>query len=137
MGKSRSATIAVAYLLNRQSNVLSPESALDLIRQSRPLCEPNDGFMRQLFLYHQMGCPDDVVNHPTYIRWLSNREVEESVACGRAPDMKSVLFEDERAIEQQASADRATEIKCRKCRSVTTSPFLPLWTRRFETSGLY
>ncbi|PLN78172.1 dual specificity phosphatase [Aspergillus taichungensis] len=125
MGKSRSATIAIAYLLNRQPNVLSPESALDLIRQSRPLCEPNDGFMRQLFLYHQMGCPDDVVNHPTYIRWLSNREVEESVACGRAPEMKSVLFEDERTSEQQASADRATEIKCRKCRrTLATGSFI-------------
>lgn len=118
MGKSRSATVCIAYLLNRQPSALTPESALDIIRQNRPLCEPNPGFMEQLSVYHQMGCPDDVTSHPLYSRWLYRREVEESVACGRAPEMKSVLFEDEQPRQSQEPAGRMTEIKCRKCRLV-------------------
>lgn len=115
MGKSRSATLCIAYLLHLQPSALSPRSALDIVRQGRPLCEPNEGFMEQLSLYHRMGCPDNVVDHPLYSRWLYHREVEESVACGRAPDIDSVLFEDEEP-HKPRDTDRTTEIKCRKCR---------------------
>lgn len=72
--------------------------------------------MAQLKVYHQMGCPEDVASHPLYSRWLYNREVEESVACGRAPEMDSVLFEDERPQQRVDSGTPETEIKCRKCR---------------------
>ncbi|RMJ26033.1 Dual specificity phosphatase [Aspergillus sp. HF37] len=115
MGKSRSAAICIAYLLHRQPGVLTPQSALEIIRVGRPLCEPNEGFMEQLSLYQQMGCPDNFVDHPLYSRWLYHREVQESVACGRAPEMDSVRYEDEQPHRQQDS-DRMTEIKCRKCR---------------------
>lgn len=118
MGKSRSATVCIAYMLHQQRSALTPQSALAIIRESRPLCEPNDGFMEQLSLYHQMGCPEDVTSHPLYSRWLYRREVEESVACGRAPEMNNVLFEDEQPHRPQESTGRTTEIKCRKCRSV-------------------
>lgn len=122
MGKSRSATICIAYLLHKQRSALTPQSALALIREARPLCEPNDGFMEQLNLYHEMGCPIEVTDHPVYQRWLYRREVEESVACGRAPELKSVRFEDEQPQRpQQNNADQTVEIKCRKCRLV--SPF--------------
>jgi dual specificity phosphatase 12 len=116
MGKSRSAVVCMAYLLRHQPN-LTPQSALELIKEGRPLCEPNEGFMDQINIYHQMGCPDDVTGHPIYQRWLYRRDVEDSVACGRAPEMKSVLFEDEQHRRQEPS-DRTTEIKCRKCRLV-------------------
>lgn len=117
MGKSRSATICIAYLLHKQRSALTPQSALALIRESRPLCEPNDGFMEQLNLYHGMGCPDEVTDHPVYQRWLYRREVEESVACGRAPELKSVRFEDEQPQRpRQNSPGQTVEIKCRKCR---------------------
>lgn len=118
MGKSRSAAICIAYLLHRQPSALTPQSALEIIRQGRPLCEPNEGFMEQLSIYHQMRCPDNVTDHPLYNRWLYHREVEGSVACGRAPELNSVLFEDEQPHRHQESADRVTEIKCRKCRLV-------------------
>lgn len=117
MGKSRSAAICIAYLLHRQPGELTPQSALEIVRGGRPLCEPNEGFMEQLSLYQQMGCPDNVVGHPLYSRWLYQREVQESVACGRAPEMNSVRYEDEQPHRQQDS-DRMTEIKCRKCRLV-------------------
>ena len=118
MGKSRSAAICIAYLLHRQPGALTPQTALALIRQSRPLCEPNDGFMEQLNLYHEMGCPDEVTDHPSYKRWLYRREVEGSVACGRAPELKSVRFEDEQPVQSQDATGRTVEIKCRKCRLV-------------------
>lgn len=120
MGKSRSATICVAYLLHRQPNALTPERALAIVRKGRPLCEPNPGFMAQLALYHQMGCPNDITSHPLYQRWRSNRDIEESVACGRAPEIESVRFEDEISPPSATSAEKATEIRCRKCRLVVS-----------------
>jgi dual specificity phosphatase 12 len=117
MGKSRSAAVCIAYLLHRQPKALTPQTALDLIRKGRPMCEPNEGFMRQLSLYQQMGCPDDVTTHPLYQRWLSHREIEDSVACGRAPEMDVVRFEDELSPET-APDGQSTEVKCRKCRLV-------------------
>lgn len=74
--------------------------------------------MEQLNLYHEMGCPDDVTDHPSYKRWLYRRDVEGSVACGRAPELKSVRFEDEQPVQSQAATGRTVEIKCRKCRLV-------------------
>ncbi|KAJ5645824.1 dual specificity phosphatase [Penicillium lividum] len=116
MGKSRSATVCIAYLLHQQRSGLTPQSALEIIKQGRPLCEPNDGFMQQLELYHEMGCPDDVTAHPVYQRWLYRREVEDSVACGRAPELKTVRFEDEQPQRHQPEDNIEVEIKCRKCR---------------------
>ncbi|KKK25869.1 hypothetical protein P175DRAFT_0467184 [Aspergillus ochraceoroseus IBT 24754] len=125
MGKSRSATICIAYLLHRQPTAFTPQSALALIRESRPLCEPNTGFMEQLSIYHEMGCPADVLEHPLYTRWMYHRDVEESVACGRAPEMASILFEDEQPQQHPESTTRTTEIKCRKCRrKLATAPFV-------------
>ncbi|KAL2002366.1 hypothetical protein VTN02DRAFT_73 [Thermoascus thermophilus] len=125
MGKSRSATICIAYLLHRERNALTPQDALAILRKARPLCEPNEGFMEQLSLYHKMGCPDDVTKHPLYQRWLYHREVEESVACGRAPEISTVLFEDEQPLAAHEAAESTTEIKCRKCRrTLATSSFI-------------
>lgn len=129
MGKSRSAAVCIAYLLHQKPSALTPHSALEVIRQSRPLCEPNDGFMEQLALYHEMGCPDDVTEHPVYQRWLYRRDVEESVACGRAPELRSVRFEDEQPTRQEAKASQEVEIKCRKCRFVSYTFPIPRQTR--------
>ncbi|KAG5927559.1 hypothetical protein E4U42_002108, partial [Claviceps africana] len=71
------------------------EAALAVVRQTRPMAEPNDGFMQQLALWWEMGCPvgaDDgevrdgaLETHPVYQRWAYKREVEEHVAVGQAP----------------------------------------------------
>ncbi|KAJ5339198.1 Dual specificity phosphatase [Penicillium brevicompactum] len=125
MGKSRSATICIAYLLHLQPGALTPQSALALVRESRPLCEPNDGFMQQLEVYHEMGCPDDVTDQPAYKRWLYRREVEDSVACGRAPELKSVRFEDEQPMRSQDATGPVVEYRCRKCRyKLATNAFI-------------
>lgn len=119
MGKSRSSTVLIAYLLwasnrahaahptpdpNSDTTNLPPQpldfdSALALVRRGRPLCEPNDGFEEQLKLYHQMGCPDDITTHPLYQRWLYRRNVQESLSVNQAPGMDVVRFEDEHEYE--------------------------------------
>ncbi len=62
---------------------------------ARPSAEPNSGFMKQLELYHSMGCPEDLDSQPEYQRWLYRRAVEESNAVGRAPDVGDIAFASE------------------------------------------
>lgn len=50
-GISRSATIVAAYLMYTLN--LDPEAALEMIRKVRPNIEPNQGFSRQLEIFHQ------------------------------------------------------------------------------------
>ena len=124
MGKSRSATIVIAYMLS-QSPSTQPTEALERLREVRPIAEPNAGFMTQLELYHSMGCPNDVVAQPKYQRWLYQREVETSLACGRPPD--AIRFEDEepRDSESGNSAAATLDVRCRKCRrNLATSTYL-------------
>lgn len=94
---------------------ISPAEALAQIRESRPFCDPNEGFRKQLELYHDMGMPDDVDAAPAYQRWLYQREVELSRACGQAPEAEKIRFEDEHS---EGSAPAEYELRCRKCRSV-------------------
>jgi dual specificity phosphatase 12 len=115
MGKSRSVTIVIAYLL-RQNASHTVSSALALIRQSRPIAEPNDGFTKQLELYKEMGCPRDIEAQPKYQRWLYQREVDLALAAGMAPDR--VRFEDEEVQEEGEGTGREVELRCRKCRYV-------------------
>ncbi|KAK3306118.1 protein-tyrosine phosphatase-like protein [Chaetomium strumarium] len=163
MGKSRSVTAVIAYLLwkhphrfGRSSSSSSSSSstatttttttaqhavaqALAWVRQTRPVAEPNDGFMRQLELWCDMGCPADsddaVERHPAYQRWVYKREVEDAARIGRAPDW--IRFEDEEAAKEDeeggdggGDAGRkgersGTELRCKKCRRVlATGPFI-------------
>ncbi|KXX75647.1 Tyrosine-protein phosphatase YVH1 [Madurella mycetomatis] len=145
MGKSRSVSTVIAYLLWKhphrfgQSNPTTTSQhavveALTWVRATRPVAEPNDGFMRQLELWWEMGCPADsddaVEKHPTYQRWLYKREVEDAARVGRAPDW--IRFEDEEALEEGRIAERGTAdgggdmvLRCKKCRRVlATSAFL-------------
>ncbi|OCK73916.1 phosphatases II [Lepidopterella palustris CBS 459.81] len=52
MGKSRSATLVIAYLMAEHH--LAPSQALAQLCESRPVCDPNSGFMEQLEVYHRM-----------------------------------------------------------------------------------
>lgn len=112
MGKSRSATCVVAYLIHKYG--VSPQQALERIRQSRPFVEPNDGFMQQLELYYEMEAPENVEDTPQYQRWMYQREVELSRQCGMAPDADKIRFEDEHTL--WGGKEEALELRCRKCR---------------------
>ena len=111
MGKSRSATVVCAYLMQRYG--LSPAEALAQIRETRPFCEPNEGFMKQLELYHKTSTPDNIEESSLYQRWLYERQLELSRACGQAPEAEQIRFED----EHDSGADSANfDLRCRKCR---------------------
>ncbi|RMD43097.1 hypothetical protein DV735_g2002, partial [Chaetothyriales sp. CBS 134920] len=161
MGKSRSATVLLAYLLwqSRQPPVIAsadsdddsmvsiprqPLSVLDalvLLRKGRPIAEPNEGFMDQLHLYVDMGCPTtqaQLEGHKLYKRWMNKRNVETSLRINRAPDMVDIQFEDEDspadtevgngkaplaqpANEASTLAEPEIAIKCRHCRHLLAS----------------
>jgi dual specificity phosphatase 12 len=59
-----------------------------------------------------MAETDDIEGSPVYQRWLYQREVEMSRACGQAPEAEKIRFEDEH--ESQGTSD--FELKCKKCR---------------------
>jgi dual specificity phosphatase 12 len=110
MGKSRSATVVIAYLMQKHN--ITPAEALAHVRQARSICEPNDGFTQQLELYRQMQQPDDIEANPAYQRWVYQREIELSRACGQAPEADKIRFEDEHVKDHAAGF----EMRCRKCR---------------------
>lgn len=129
MGKSRSATIVIAYMMSQFH--MSPIEALAQLRESRGVCEPNEGFMRQLELYHQMNTPVDVESDPAYQRWIYQRELDVARAAKVAPDADKIRFKDEHMSEGTrgdtaeaaqitaaglSAAPQVFEMKCRKCR---------------------
>lgn len=144
MGKSRSVTAVVAYLLWKYphrygltpSNMARPDketaeravqAAVDWVRKTREIAEPNPGFMKQLALWVRMGRPADaddaVERHGTYQRWIWDREVEESAKIGRKPDW--IRFEDETSDQDrdttatpQDESQPRKELRCKKCRRV-------------------
>lgn len=124
MGKSRSVTLTAAYLLATRPN-LTPTTAVELIRETRPGAEPNAGFIDQLELWSRAGCPMDIEANSAYQRWLYKNEIELSAAVGRAPDR--LRFEDEeKAIVKAALGDsgeapeepKRKNLRCRKCRTL-------------------
>lgn len=72
MGRSRSATLIIAYLLSSDES-LDVSSALALLNQCRPSVQPNAGFMLQLDLYFSMDCPVELDKEEAYYRWLERR----------------------------------------------------------------
>ncbi|KAF1810219.1 dual specificity protein phosphatase 12 [Eremomyces bilateralis CBS 781.70] len=121
MGKSRSATCVVAFLIHKYG--ITPQQAIEQIRQSRPFVEPNDGFMQQLELYYTMKAPESVEDTAIYQKWLYQREVELSRSCGMPPDTDKIRFEDEHTLWDGTS--EGFEMRCRKCRrTLATSQYV-------------
>jgi dual specificity phosphatase 12 len=100
----------MAYLMQKYN--INAAQALSFLRQARSICEPNEGFMKQLELYGEMQTPDDVEATPAYQRWVYQREIELSRACGQAPEAEKIRFEDEHVVDGPVSF----ELRCRKCR---------------------
>lgn len=140
MGKSRSATILIAYLLSTNSS-LNPQTALDRIRQCRPFAEPNSGFMSQLELYHRMHCPADLNSHPLYQRLMYQRTIEASVEAGMAPGAEDIRFGElslgEKRPNNEEGNERLRSIwRCRRCRTgLATSEYLVPHTPRSSATS--
>ena len=106
MGKSRSASIVIAYMLATDSS-LNPSSALTQLRQARPFAEPNPGFMTQLELYHKLKCPENLDDKPEYQRWIYQRVVRDSKVTGVAPNINKIFRSKER--KQLKTADMSNK----------------------------
>ncbi|KAB5528017.1 protein-tyrosine phosphatase-like protein [Coniochaeta sp. 2T2.1] len=165
MGKSRSVTAVVAYLLwkhphrfgsseprNKHSAAKQAvQRALNWVRQTRGMAEPNEGFMRQLEMWWEWGCPcdsDDAVGkRREYRRWAYGREVLEAGRLGMVPGR--LMFQDEEEEEEEEEEEKESraeegrgkkkekgqegtgeeeqglELRCKKCRRVlATKPFV-------------
>ncbi|KAI1456214.1 dual specificity protein phosphatase 12 [Annulohypoxylon moriforme] len=152
MGISRSVSCVIAYILykyphrfggkqfipsstsaaqRRQNSKEAVQNALELVRQGRGAAEPNDGFISQLELWWEMGCPADddksVERHPIYQKWLYDRMLRESRDVHEAPKAEDIRFEDElepgKAIpETETDESDGKEIRCKKCRRILATP---------------
>ncbi|KAI5863539.1 dual specificity protein phosphatase 12 [Durotheca rogersii] len=152
MGKSRSVSCVVAYLLYKYPHrfggkppTSSPvsaaqrhktakdavQNALKWVRQARSLAEPNDGFMHQLELWWEMGCPADddsaVERHPVYQKWLYGNVLKEARYLNVAPDAEDIRFEDEvkwgsEGSEGSEKQHDGKEVRCKKCRRMLATP---------------
>ncbi|KAK7747559.1 tyrosine protein phosphatase yvh1 [Diatrype stigma] len=164
MGRSRSVGCVIAYLLykyphrfgGRQPSTTTAaqrraqaasvvDSALKLVQEARSIAQPNDGFMQQLALWWEMGCPiegegergssgSSLENHPVYQKWQYERMLKDARYARVAPDAQDIRFEDEaREEEEEAeepnnaarrnqSAVVAKEARCKKCRRVLATP---------------
>jgi len=132
MGKSRSTTLLAAYLLSTHPS-LTPHSALQFIRQTRPLAEPNLGFKAQLQLYHSTACTTTLDANPAYNRWLYQRTLRASNTAGTAPEINHLRFSDENPTippdEKETSSNTnqnpTLHYRCRRCRTpLATSAYL-------------
>ncbi|ORY64503.1 protein-tyrosine phosphatase-like protein [Pseudomassariella vexata] len=156
MGKSRSVSCVVAYLLwkhphrfggkqtasstastaqRRKSAADAVEKAVKWVREGRPIAEPNPGFMRQLELWWEMGCPVDhdgaVESHPIYQKWLYETKLKEARDLGMAPEADWIRFVDEEAETEknepkpEVPEEPKGELRCKKCRRIlATSKFV-------------
>ncbi|KAH6639128.1 protein-tyrosine phosphatase-like protein [Boeremia exigua] len=72
MGKSRSATLVVAYLMWRYR--IDAETALRQLCEGRPVCDPNPGFKEQLLVWEQMcKSQTDAERQAIYDEWEKTR----------------------------------------------------------------
>ncbi|KAH7121146.1 protein-tyrosine phosphatase-like protein [Dendryphion nanum] len=77
MGKSRSATMVVAYLMwkgEKDGKTVTWEQGLAQLCEGRPVCDPNPGFKEQLEVYGRMlaaGSQDE--SHTIYEQWEKER----------------------------------------------------------------
>ncbi|KAI0440396.1 protein-tyrosine phosphatase-like protein [Xylaria telfairii] len=153
MGKSRSVSCVIAYLLykyphrfggkqftesptsTQRRRITAKEavsSALKCVQEARGGAEPNPGFMRQLELWWEMGCPADddgaVERHPTYQKWLYDGMLQEARDMRMAPDAELIRFEDEVRVDEKEQDDTTAkqndekEVRCKKCRRTLATP---------------
>lgn len=101
----------MAYLM--YTNRTGPDQALIQLQESRPVCDPNDGFKKQLAIYCDMDMPETVEDQPIYQRWLYQRVLDLSRIAGTAPQAEQIRFEDEHA---GSTSQAEFQMKCRKCR---------------------
>ncbi|CAO2649833.1 Nn.00g011250.m01.CDS01 [Neocucurbitaria sp. VM-36] len=91
MGKSRSATLVVAYLIWKYH--LDPTTALAQLCEGRPVCDPNPGFKEQLLVWEKMcQTESEEEKKAIYEEWEKTRfRGEYWEWAARANEMKAKL----------------------------------------------
>jgi dual specificity phosphatase 12 len=75
MGKSRSATVVMAYLMQKYGR--SVDESLEQLREGRGVCGPNPGFMEQLHVYyHMLHAKEQSDADRIYSEWLKSRDTQ-------------------------------------------------------------
>ncbi|KAF9579834.1 dual specificity phosphatase 12 [Lunasporangiospora selenospora] len=83
-GASRSVTIVCAYLMKTKQ--ISTEEAIALVRELRPIADPNNGFRAQLDLYADIEYEVDI-NRSEYRRFLISAMAAEREMIGYIQEM--------------------------------------------------
>lgn len=108
-GTSRSAAVALAYLMRAQE--LDPDAALAMLRKTHPSAAPNEGFMDQLQLFFCMNYTLNTSYVP-YRRFLAQQAAVRYHTTGILDASKlSMPSVDD-------GQGQATLYRCRKCRSL-------------------
>ncbi|KAF2644469.1 phosphatases II [Massarina eburnea CBS 473.64] len=72
MGKSRSATLVVAYLMWKFG--VGWKEGLEQLCEGRPVCDPNPGFKEQLAVWERLlKCSGELERKNTYEEWAATR----------------------------------------------------------------
>ncbi|KAI0792541.1 protein-tyrosine phosphatase-like protein [Abortiporus biennis] len=113
-GISRSATIVAAYLMYSQG--MNLQEALDLIRQARPVADPNENFMSQLEIFHQASFK--VSRHDKGIRmYYLDRVMKEIMnGDGTGPIQTDMLARHPDTPGPSRKAAPRRRIRCKMCR---------------------
>ncbi|KAI0739126.1 hypothetical protein C8Q80DRAFT_1112923 [Daedaleopsis nitida] len=111
-GMSRSVAIVAAYLMVTQG--LDPEAALETIRKARPDVQPNEGFMRQLEIFHKASFKVSKRDKETRLFYLE-RVVNEVMNGGG--DVETDMFAKFPYSPSDSPAPQPRrKIRCKMCR---------------------
>jgi dual specificity phosphatase 12 len=90
MGKSRSATLVVAYLM--WTYEMDATAALEQLCEGRPVCDPNPGFKEQLEVWGRMcKSGDEHVKKEMYEEWEKTRFTGEYWEWGERMSLKAKI----------------------------------------------
>ncbi|KAJ2084763.1 tyrosine protein phosphatase yvh1 [Coemansia sp. S142-1] len=106
-GQSRSATVAAAYLMQRDT--LTAEVAIANIKDKRPQIYPNSGFLDQLQLYYDLNY-DVSTDKALYRRFLISHNVEHFKEYGNVGTVVAGLDPSKQILPMQRL------MRCKKCR---------------------
>ena len=110
-GKSRSAAVVTAYLMNKHK--LGVERALEMLRRKRKCVQPNPGFMAQLRLWEAMRWRLD----PSFLRYKMYRlhTVSEKMRKSKILSRESThsVVDSDPALERGSCRNSAVIYKCK------------------------
>jgi predicted protein tyrosine phosphatase len=89
-GRSRSASIVIAYLMREEG--LSYERAYASVVKARPIAQPNTGFSHQLEWYGSAGCPRDLVDQRTGKHYRELKEMGLLLKQYSAADVLALVY---------------------------------------------